>query len=102
MNVIVSCAFLQGKRERFSGFNRTLDAINNVFRKFSASNDETGRMNVDGMHIIGNDGSNKLNWSRKARGSYKVQHTINASINTAIREDGRDGQRRSNRMQPVK
>src|SRR5438034_5489273 len=29
-------AYTQGKREQFSGFNRTLDAINNVFRKFSA------------------------------------------------------------------
>src|SRR5438874_13569393 len=28
---------------QFSGFNRTLDAINNVFRKFSAFHDETGR-----------------------------------------------------------
>src|SRR4051812_49950492 len=31
-NVCVSCAYTQGKREQFSGFNRTLDAINNVFR----------------------------------------------------------------------
>src|SRR5438132_14333165 len=31
-NVSVSCAYTQGKREQFSGFNRTLDAINNVFR----------------------------------------------------------------------
>src|SRR5207247_244520 len=53
--------------EQFSGFNRTLDAINNVFRKFSAFHDETGRLNVDGMNIISNDGSNKLNRSRKAR-----------------------------------
>src|SRR4051794_28056177 len=30
-NVSVSCAYTQGKREQFSGFNRTLDAINNVF-----------------------------------------------------------------------
>src|SRR5262245_63151764 len=44
---------------RSSGFNRTLDAINNVFRKFSAFHDETGRLNVDGMNIISNDGSNK-------------------------------------------
>src|SRR5437868_8990351 len=65
------------------GFNRTLDAINNVFRKFSAFHDETGRLNVDGMNIISNDGSNKLNRSRKARGSYKVQRTINASLNAA-------------------
>src|SRR5262245_42281477 len=35
------------------------DAINNVFRKFSAFHDETGRLNVDGMNIISNDGSNK-------------------------------------------
>src|SRR5439155_27365063 len=78
-NVSVSCAYTQGKREQFSGFNRTLDAINNVFRKFSAFHDETGRLNVDGMNIISNDGSNKLNRSRKARVSYKVQRTINAS-----------------------
>src|SRR5438132_8352568 len=39
--------------------SRTLDAINNVFRKFSAFHDETGRLNVDGMNIISNDGSNK-------------------------------------------
>src|SRR5207245_753725 len=70
-------------REQFSGFNRTLDAINNVFRKFSAFHDETGRLNVDGMNIISNDGSNKLNRSRKARVSYKVQGTINASLNAA-------------------
>src|SRR5690606_41135451 len=70
-------------REQFSGFNRTLDAINNVFGKFSAFHDETGRLNVDGMNIISNDGSNKLNRSRKARGSYKVQRTINASLNAA-------------------
>src|SRR5438034_158504 len=70
----------KGKREQFSGFNRTLDAINNVFRKFSAFHDETGRLNVDGMNIISNDGSNKLNRSRKARVSYKVQRTINASL----------------------
>src|SRR3989441_345189 len=82
-NVSVSCAYTQGKREQFSGFNRTLDAINNVFRKFSAFHDETGRLNVDGMNIISNDGSNKLNRSRKARVSYKVQRTINASINAA-------------------
>src|SRR5207237_175707 len=74
-NVSVSCAYTQGKREQLSGFNRTLDAINNVFRKFSAFHDETGRLNVDGMNIISNDGSNKLNRSRKARVSYKVQRT---------------------------
>src|SRR5204863_359318 len=82
-NVSVSCAYTQGKREQFSGFNRTLDAINNVFRKFSAFHDETGRLNVDGMNIISNDGSNKLNRSRKAWVSYKVQRTINASLNAA-------------------
>src|SRR5690606_11370653 len=76
-------AYTQGKREQFSGFNRTLDAINNVFRKFSAFHDETGRLNVDGVNIISNDGSNKLNRSRKARVSYKVQRTINASLNAA-------------------
>src|SRR5438132_12873191 len=64
-------------------FRSTLDAINNVFRKFSAFHDETGRLNVDGMNIISNDGSNKLNRSRKARVSYKVQRTINASLNAA-------------------
>src|SRR5207245_4600067 len=55
----------------------------NVFRKFSAFHDETGRLNVDWMNIISNDGSNKLNRSRKARVSYKVQRTINASLNAA-------------------
>src|SRR5262249_26870614 len=78
-----SCAVTPGKTEQFSVFNRTLDAINNVFRKFSAFHDETGRLNVDGMNIISNDGSNKLNRSRKARVSYKVQRTINASLNAA-------------------
>src|SRR5437867_6255527 len=38
--------------------------IYNVFRKFSAFHDETGRLNVDGMNIISNDGGNKLNRSR--------------------------------------
>src|SRR5256712_8899305 len=57
--------------------------MHNVFRKFSAFHDETGRLNVDGMNIISNDGSNKLNRSRKARVSYKVQRTINASLNAA-------------------
>src|SRR5437016_8543191 len=37
------------------------------------------------MNIISNDGSNKLNRSRKARVSYKVQRTINASLNAATR-----------------
>src|SRR5262249_7411406 len=41
------------------------------------------QLNVDGMNIISNDGSNKLNRSRKARVSYKVQRTINASLNAA-------------------
>src|SRR5690606_13570205 len=38
---------------------------------------------IDGMNIISNDGSNKLNRSRKARVSYQVQRTINASLNAA-------------------
>src|SRR5688500_19104297 len=90
-NVSVSCAYTQGKREQFSGFNRTLDAINNVFRKFSAFHDETGRLNVDGMNIISNDGSNKLNRSRKARVSYKVQRTI--KIGRAVQQECRDRSR---------
>src|SRR5207245_893516 len=81
MNVSVSCAYTQGKREQFSGFNRTLDAINNVFRKFSAFHDETGRLNVDGVNIISNDGRNKVNRSRRARGCCKVQRTINPRLN---------------------
>src|SRR5438270_394784 len=84
-SVIVSFAYTQRKRQQFSAFNRTLDAINNVFRKFSAFHDETRRLNVDGMNIISNDGSNKLNRSRKERVPYKVQRTINASINAATR-----------------
>src|SRR5699024_6937912 len=66
----------------FSGFNRTLDAINNVFRKFSAFHDETGRLNVDGMNIISNDGSNKLNRSRKARVSYMFLVSMQISISS--------------------
>src|SRR5258706_14636102 len=74
---------MQGKREQFSGFNRTLDAINNVFRKFSAFHDETGRLNVEGMNIISNDGSHKLKRSRKERRSCKGQRTKKASLNAA-------------------
>src|SRR5204862_7690539 len=61
----------------------TLFPYTTLFRSFSAFHDETGRLNVDGMNIISNDGSNKLNRSRKARVSYKVQRTINASLNAA-------------------
>src|SRR5436309_1002954 len=45
------------------------------------------------MNIISNDGSNKLNRSRKARVSYKVQRTINASLNaaTSTRADRKSG-----------
>src|SRR5690554_858974 len=83
-NVSVSCAYTQGKREQFSGFNRTLDAINNVFRKFSAFHDETGRLNVDGMNIISNDGSNKLNRSRKARVSYRSEERFSRNAETDL------------------
>src|SRR5437016_63703 len=76
-NVSVSCAYTQGKREQFSGFNRTLDAINNVFRKFSAFHDETGRLNVDGMNIISNDGSNKLNRSRLPKKLFRIRMSRN-------------------------
>src|SRR5438270_7404694 len=79
-NVSVSCAYTQGKREQFSGFNRTLDAINNVFRKFSAFHDETGRLNVDGMNIISNDGSNKLNRSRKARSEERFSRNAETDL----------------------
>src|SRR5258706_5700009 len=81
--VSVRCAYTEGKLEQFSGYKLTLDSINNVFRNCSACHDETGRLKVDGMNIISNDGSNKLNRSRKARVSYKVQRTINASLNAA-------------------
>src|SRR5262249_13544625 len=77
------CAYTQGKREQFSCFSRALDAVNNVFRKFSAFHGETGRLNVDGMNLISDDGSNKLNRSREARVSYKAERTINASLNAA-------------------
>src|SRR5438876_11627476 len=70
-------------RDLHSFPTRRSSDLNNVFRKFSAFHDETGRLNVDGMNIISNDGSNKLNRSRKARVSYKVQRTINASLNAA-------------------
>src|SRR5438309_10974607 len=35
------------------------------------------------MNIRSNGGSNMLNWSRTERVSYKVQRTINASLNAA-------------------
>src|SRR5699024_12037300 len=79
-NVSVSCAYTQGKREQFSGFNRTLDAINNVFRKFSAFHDETGRLNVDGMNIISNDGSNKLNRRDRKSGSAGMPRPISYAV----------------------
>src|SRR5436190_7422491 len=87
MNGIGGLFFFSSRRRHtrsVSAFllNRSSD-LNNVFRKFSAFHDETGRLNVDGMNIISNDGSNKLNRSRKARVSYKVQRTINASLNAA-------------------
>src|SRR5205085_7682384 len=75
-------SYTQGKREQFSGFNRTLDAINNVFRKFSAFHDETGRLNVDGMNIISNDGSNKRPVS-----SWKA---LNLQIGRAVQQECRD------------
>src|SRR5438309_2206909 len=61
----------------------TLNFLPVWFALSLAFHDETGRLNVDGMNIISNDGSNKLNRSRKARVSYKVQRTINASLNAA-------------------
>src|SRR5438876_12011340 len=66
-NVSVSCAYTQGKREQCSSFNRTLADINNVFRKFSAFHDETGRMNVDWRNLISNDGNNKRNSIKKVK-----------------------------------
>src|SRR5699024_12360726 len=54
-----------------------------IFCKFCSFHYDTGRLNVYGMNIISNDGSNKLNMSRIARVSYKVQRTINASLNAA-------------------
>src|SRR5207237_4766300 len=78
-----SFAYTQSKREQFSCFNPTVDCNNNVLRKLRDFHEETSRLNVDRMNIISNDGSNKLNRSRKARVSYKVQRTINASLNAA-------------------
>src|SRR3546814_6950432 len=75
-NVSVSCAYTQGKREQLSGFNRTLDAINNVFRKFSAFHDKTGSVNVDGLNIISKSGSKKINRSREARISYHIGREV--------------------------
>src|SRR5258708_11170030 len=83
--VPISCAYTQGKRQQFSCFNRTLDAINNVFRKFIAFHDDTRRFNPDGMNIISKDGSNKLNSSKQARVAYKVHRTINATPNASTR-----------------
>src|SRR5437867_12791848 len=75
-HVSVSCAYTQAKRAQFSSFNRTLDAINNVFRTFSAFHAETGRLDVGWVNIISNDATSVLNSSRKARKSDKVQRTI--------------------------
>src|SRR5207245_11088827 len=61
------------KREQFSGFNRTLDAINNVFRKFSAFHDETGRLKP-------------LNCSR-------LRFSRNAEIGRAVQQECRDRSR---------
>src|SRR5262249_14342819 len=76
-------AHTQGPHQQISGFNRTVRSMNTASRKFNTLNDATGGLNVDGMNIISNDGRNKLNRSRKARVSYKVQRTINASLNAA-------------------
>src|SRR6266446_6155398 len=86
VNIQTACLIMEGAEfteNIINGVERPVKAINNVFRKFSAFHDETGRLNVDGMNIKSNDGSNKLNRSRKARVSYKVQRTINASLNAA-------------------
>src|SRR5207244_6902836 len=73
--------------QRFSSFHTTRRRHTRSASAFlltrASDLDETGRLNVDGMNIISNDGSNKLNRSRKARVSYKVQRTINASLNAA-------------------
>src|SRR5207247_7475069 len=53
-------------RSIINGFNRTLDAINNVFRKFSAFHDETGRLNVDGRSEERRVGKEcRSRWSRQ-------------------------------------
>src|SRR5436309_1646242 len=67
VNIQTACLIMEGAEfteNIINGFARSLDAINNVFRKFSAFHDETGRLNVDGMNIISNDGSNKLKIGR--------------------------------------
>src|SRR5690606_39987456 len=73
----------------FSSRRRHTSSVSAFLRNrssdLSAFHDETGRLNVHGMNIISNDGSNKLNRSRKARVSYKVQRTITASLNAATR-----------------
>src|SRR5699024_12204627 len=71
------CFFFSSRRRH----TRSVSAF--LLNRSSDLHDETGRLNVDGMNIISNDGSNKLNRSRKARVSYKVQRTINASLNAA-------------------
>src|SRR5699024_10182084 len=81
--VSIACADTQGKREQYSSFIRTFDAINKVCHKFIAFHDHTINVNVDRKNIIINDDSNNVNKSRKARVSYKVQRTINASLNAA-------------------
>ena len=58
-----ACLILEGgeftgrKREELSGFKRMLGAINNVLRKFSTLQTETGRWDVDGRKIKQQTGS---------------------------------------------
>src|SRR5260370_33973247 len=52
VNIQTACLIMEGAEfteNIINGVERPVKAINNVFRKFSAFHDETGRLNVDGI-----------------------------------------------------
>src|SRR5207249_1736769 len=81
VRVVSFTQFLLGRSEEHtselqSRFDLVCRLLLEKKNKFSSFNDETGRLNVDGMNRIINEGSNKLNSSRKAKVSYKFFLTI--------------------------
>src|SRR2546429_3351416 len=59
VNIQTACLIMEGAEfteNIINGVERPVKAINNVFRKFSAFHDETGRLNVDGDPKSGSAG----------------------------------------------
>src|SRR5437868_5927891 len=81
VNIHITIIELNALHTKRQNLFQELDAV--IHLLMEAKHWGLRRLNVDGMNIISNDGSNKLNRSRKARVSYKVQRTINASLNAA-------------------